>query len=158
MKTHITPLMLMCTVLAFGCADNLQVPLTNVTPVAVARVMDDSRGDPVVTFSGKPVTVRLDGSQSRDPDGEIRKYRWLSATSPNMVGVTDDAMSGLDAGSVAHDRWVPEGAAKDWPEDVMQPEVTLPNVGNYAFTLWVTDDRGRISDPSTISVRVQPAE
>jgi outer membrane receptor protein involved in Fe transport len=69
-----------------------------------------------------------------------------------------DAMSGLDAGSVAHDRWVPEGAAKDWPEDVMQPEVTLPNVGNYAFTLWVTDDRGRISDPSTISVRVQPAE
>ena len=144
MKTLTTLLLL-----AASCADNLQVPDTEVTPVAVARVLPGAS----LVYAGKPLSVTLDGSQSRDPDGTIRSYRWLSATSPDRVGVLDD-----DAGTPsAGDRWVPAGAPADWPDDVVQPVVTLPDVGNYAFSLWVIDDRGRISDPSTVTLRVQRA-
>ena len=136
----------MCCALAAACADNLQVPDTNVTPVAVARILNDDRKDPSVTLSGASVTVMLDGSRSRDPDGSIRTYRWLSATTRGD--------GELDAGASRGGRWVPDGASPDWPDDVMQPPVTLPAAGDYAFTLWVIDDRGHISDPSTISLRV----
>jgi hypothetical protein len=147
MHTLTRPIVLLCCGLGVSCADNLQVPYTNVTPVAVASILNDARKDASFTLGDQPVSVTLDASMSRDLDGEVRTYRWLSATTPDRVGSLLD-----DAG--AHGRWVPEGAAADWPDDVIRPEITLSEPGDYAFTLWVVDDRGRISDPSTISLRV----
>jgi hypothetical protein len=60
-----------------------------------------------------------------------------------------------DAGAAANTgRWVPEGEQTDWPEDVERPSVRLPGPGKYSFALWVTDDRGRISDPNTLTIEV----
>jgi hypothetical protein len=124
---------LLLTALACGCADNLQIDDTNLKPTAVARVL----GDPQLG------ELRLDGSASSDPDGSIRVYRWLSATP-----LADD-----DAG--ANERWVPSGAPADWPDDVVQPKLTLAAAGTYAFTLWVIDDRGLVSDPSHLTVQLE---
>ena len=154
MKT--SPVMLLCALLG-SCADNLQVPDTNVTPVAVARALADNPTNPVYTFTGRPVSVTLDASQSHDPDGSIRSYRWLSATTAGRLGVEADDAGAAMSGKPESDRWLPPGAPADWPEDVLQPQLSLPDVGDYAFTLWVIDDRGRISEPSTIRVRISRA-
>ena len=130
--------------LVAACADNLEVPETNVTPVAVARVLDDDRIMPSFSFSGPTLELTLDASQSRDLDGSIASYRWLSATQ----------LQDSDAGPVDPKRWVPEGERADWPEDVQQPIVRLPAPGTYSFSLWVTDDGGRVSDPSTLTIEV----
>jgi hypothetical protein len=53
-------------------------------------------------------------------------------------------------------RWLPEGKGPDWPEDTVQPEVTLDR-GVYYFTLWVIDDRGTVSDPSTVTITIGAA-
>lgn len=151
MHTLTRPIALLLCGLGASCADNLQVPYTNVAPVAVAAIQNDSRKDASFTLGAQPLSLTLDASRSRDVDGSIRAYRWLSATTPDRVGSLE-ADASLDAG--AHGRWVPQGATADWPDDVVQPQITLSEVGEYAFTLWVIDDRGRISDPSTISLRV----
>lgn len=151
--------------LADACADNLQIPETNVTPVAVARVLDDDRLMPTFEYTGTPVEITLDGSLSADPDGAIRTYRWLSATRASDVtaawpsdesGQGDTTERDSDAGSaeMPSGRWVPEGAGKDWPDDVVRPVVRLPLPGTYGFTLWVIDDRGRISDPSSLTLQL----
>jgi hypothetical protein len=49
---------------------------------------------------------------------------------------------------------VPAGARDDWPDDVMQPVVTLSE-GEYVFELWVEDNKGIISTPSTLKVTVR---
>ena len=79
----------------------------------------------------------------------IRVYRWASAT-PQV-----DEDGGADALAM-HRRWVPDGAAPDWPEDIERPELKLSAAGTYAFTLWVIDDDGLVSDPSTVTVQLQP--
>lgn len=135
-----------CVVVA--CADNLEVPETNVTPVAVARVLGDDRLMPSFSFAGSPLELTLDASMSHDIDGSIASYRWLSAT--QLQDFTPEA----DAGPVDPRRWVPEGEPADWPDDVQQPSVRLPGPGRYSFTVWVTDDGGRISDPSTLTIDV----
>lgn len=53
-------------------------------------------------------------------------------------------------------RWVPPGAPPDWPDDTMQPVVELPE-GDFAFSLWVIDDRSVVSQPSIIHVSVRTA-
>lgn len=143
--------------LALGCADNLKVPETNVTPVAVARVLDDERLMPSFPFNGESLELTLDGSQSHDADGSISKYRWLSATTPSDL--EPDAGSGGEtaaAGAKARGpgRWIPDGEATDWPDDVKRPSVRLRAPGKYSFALWVTDERGRISDPTTLTIEV----
>ena len=123
-----------------ACADNLEVPETNVTPVAVARLLDDDRVMPSVTA----LELTLDASKSTDLDGSIASYRWLSATQ----------LQDADGGPAEAKRWVPEGERPDWPEDVQRPVVRLPGPGSYSFALWVTDDGGRVSDPSTLTIEV----
>lgn len=160
MDKQTATLVLLLHALAGACADNLQIPATNVTPVAVARVLGDDSPEPNITFSGAPVAVTLDGSGSLDPDGSIQTYRWLSATTAasraQVDNVPDASQSNEDAGSdqPAGGRWIPEGASPGWPDDVAQPVVSLPSVGTYAFTLWVVDDGGRVSDPSTVVIHL----
>jgi hypothetical protein len=105
--------------------------------------------------------LTLDGTGSSDPDGEVRTYRWLSATradalAPPTAADAGAADSASDAGvdAMPQGRWVPEGASVDWPEDVAQPVVRLPSTGQYGFTLWVIDERGRISAPSSLAIEV----
>jgi hypothetical protein len=73
-------------------------------------------------------------------DGTIVAYRWLSATPP-------------DAGA---GRELAQGEQPGWPDDVAQPRVTLGE-GAWAFSLWVTDNEGAVSDPDTIKLIVGEA-
>lgn len=91
--------------------------------------------DQQLDFDGEPIEVRLDGSGSSDPDGKVASYTWRSA-----VALPD---GGVDNG--------PEGALD--PKDVQKPTITLDR-GNYAFTLWVTDDDGAVSAPDSVLIRV----
>ena len=134
-------------VAATGCRKTYVDADKNRVPVAVARAYDpsgepvDSTANdgvgPVFPFSGQPVEVRLNGTASTDMDGTIAAYRWLSATQ-------------RDGGA---GRIVAEGAEPDWPDDEAEPRVTLGE-GAWSFALWVTDDRGAISNPDTIDLIV----
>ena len=149
MKTLIS---FLCTLTA-ACADNLDIPETNVTPLAVARLLNDPSPMPSVTLSGTAaLELTLDASKSRDPDGSIRSYRWLSATKLGDLTASDGGDAGAEESTAA--RWVPDGEPADWPDDIEQPQIRLQAPGNYSFSLWVIDDRGRISDVSTLTIRV----
>jgi hypothetical protein len=133
--------------LGVGCRRNYVEGGSNRLPVAVARAVDASgepvddsvnRGlGPIFPFAGEPVEITLDARDSFDVDGRIVAYRWLSGTL-------------VDAGSA---RLRPEGAPDTWPDDRREPRVSL-GLGMWTFSLWVTDDRGAISEPDTINVVV----
>jgi hypothetical protein len=160
-----TKILLTCVLLWLaGCADNLQVPRTNITPIADARVLNqDERTVMLAASGGGTTSVTLDGSHSRDADGSVARYRWLSSTLRGLDGGPAgadraDADGGTPdtAGAAAKPppgRWIPQGADPGWPDDVAQPQVTL-GPGDYEFTLWVIDDRGEVSEPSTITIVV----
>jgi hypothetical protein len=134
-------------VLAAGCRQTYVDADKNRVPEAVARAVDvegvrvdstvNSGLGPIFPFEGEPVEVRLDARASTDVDGTVVAYRWLSATQRD--------------GDV--DRVFPEGEEPDWPADVAVPRVLLGE-GAWAFSLWVTDDQGAISDPDTINLFV----
>jgi hypothetical protein len=117
-----------CTaVTSSGCRD---APLaenvdSNMAPIAHAGPMQ------AVEYAGSPVTVKLDGSGSIDPDGTIVTYRWLSGNSP-------------DGGT---------GRSGPNPADEISPTVTL-DAGVWVFTLWVIDDEGAASEPSAVMIKV----
>jgi hypothetical protein len=181
--------------LLLGCQPNLGVPEGNRVPTADARVMGKEGQNVTVDYMGMPVRITLDGSFSKDLDGSIKKYRWLSGKRKPGTGgaaggggrggaggssaagggggaagmASDDADGGTAgsggmAGSMAgaagfsakfvEQRWVPPGAPDDWPDDVVQPVVELPE-GEWAFVLWVEDDRGTQSMPSTLKISVR---
>lgn len=158
---------LLAVLAANGCEPGLGVPEANRPPTADARVMGMEGQNALVDFKGTPVEITLDGSFSNDPDGKITTYRWLSGTkhadsslpaadnggSAGSAAADDDAGT-APAGSLA--RWVPAGAKEDWPDDVAQPEVTLPE-GEYVFVLWVIDEKNFTSAPSTLNVTVAAA-
>jgi hypothetical protein len=140
-----------------GC-DNTDLVIPNLKPIptADARVirngqsfnaqMDGGLAELTFPFSGTPVTVTLDGSHSSSPDGTIVSYRWLSGT------LADGGTERADEGGVLL-RWVPPGAAPNWPGDAEQPQVSLGE-GIWSFELWVTDSQGATSEPSTITITV----
>jgi hypothetical protein len=111
-----------------GCRD---APLaenveTNIAPLAHAGDMQE------FDYSGSPVSVTLDGSRSSDSDGTIVTYRWLSGT--------DAADGGI-------------GRAGPDPDDEVSPTVML-DAGTWTFTLFVIDDEGGVSQPSTVAIMV----
>jgi hypothetical protein len=150
---------------AIGCDPGLGVPEANRPPTADARVIGMVGQNAVIDFRGAPIEITLDGTNSKDPDGKIKTYRWLSGTKKSGGGMAA-AGSGGSAGSAAADedggtapaggitRWVPAGADENWPEDIAQPKVTLPE-GEYVFVLWVIDEKNVTSLPSTLNVTVR---
>jgi hypothetical protein len=124
----------------------------------------------VVDYMGTPKEITLDASGSKDPDGTIKSYRWLSGKklpgAPGGAAGGGGAAAGStgSAGMAAKDedgglpdvehRWVPEGAPEDWPDDVVQPKVTLTE-GEFNFVLWVQDNKGVFSTPSNLKVTVR---
>jgi hypothetical protein len=135
---------------AAGCRETYVDIGSNRLPVAVAQAVDatgmsvDSSVNhglgPIFPLQGSTVEVVLDGTASHDMDGTIVAYRWLSATL-------------LDAGA---GREIPPGEHADWPEDVAKPHVKL-GAGNWSFALWVTDNKGAVSDPDSIELIVGDA-
>jgi len=116
----------------FGCAENPLIPDPNMVPHANANA------DQVVPFAGVPVAVTLDASFSTDMDGQIREYRWLSATTPPMGGTG---------------RYVPPGEAPEWPPNEMKTVVNLPQ-GVWTLALQVVDDKGAVSLPDYVTITV----
>ena len=119
---------LLLVLAALGCRD---APLSvnvdsNMPPVAHAGDMQ------MVAYSGSPVTVTLDGSGSTDADGKVVSYSWFNG---------DDAPDGGP------------GRGEPDPADVMKPAVTL-GLGIWTFTLFVYDDAGTISQPSSVTITV----
>jgi hypothetical protein len=174
---------LLALVAAGGCDPTLGVPEGNRPPTADARVLGMIGQNAVVDYKGTPTEVTLDGSNSKDAEGPIKVYRWESGTrKPGSGGAAGAAAAGAaaagrggSAGVAAADedagtatggragggtaaggtaRWVPDGAPKDWPADVAQPKVMLAE-GDYVFVLWVEDERGVVSMPSTLKVSVR---
>jgi hypothetical protein len=157
---------LLTSAAALGCDPGLGVPTANRPPTADARVMGMTGQNAVVDYNGTPVEITLDASNSKDLDGTIKTYRWLSGTK-RPGAATAAAGSGATAGSAASDedggtapsagglvRWTPPGADEEWPDDTEQPKVTLPE-GEYVFVLWVTDNKNVTSMPSTLKVTVR---
>jgi hypothetical protein len=132
-----------------ACADEAIIREFNDLPVAVATVFDPATGATLdvapdgglapVTFpyAGTPVRIVLDARGSRDPDGHITSYRWLSGTRTPDAGVPA--------------RLVPPGQPSDWPGDEVMPAVDL-GPGLWTFSLWVRDERDAWSVPDTIRV------
>lgn len=84
-----------------------------------------------VEFADAPVTVTLDAKYSSDRDGEVTKYRWLSANfGPDCKG-----RGGID------------------PKDKQKPQVTLDE-GFWEFGLWVEDEHGAVSSQSVVTIKV----
>jgi hypothetical protein len=126
-RRFFTPFIVVLTAAAAsGCRD---APLaanvnSNMAPSAKAGPMQ------TLEYMGSPVTVKLEGSGS-DPDGTIASYRWLSGTR-------------AEGGN---------GRMGEDPQDVASPTVTLDR-GEWIFTLWVTDNEGAVSLPSTVLIKV----
>lgn len=98
-------------------------PSPNHEPVAVP-------GDAVTMVSGASVT--LDGTKSRDPDGEQLTYSWQQIAGPTAV------LTAADTPKVT----------------IKAPKVTQPQV--LGIRLTVTDPRGAIGS-AAVGVTVQPA-
>jgi hypothetical protein len=139
------------------CGKDLEINSTNQAPIADARIVRDGQsvngqgdgGAAALTFpfTGTPVAVTLDASHSSDPDGTVASYRWLSGTLAPEGGTE---LPG--EGGVMH-RWAPAGSPPNWPGDAVRPQVELGE-GIWSFTLWVVDNEGAISAPSTITITV----
>lgn len=167
-----------------GCHENPLVPKPNQIPMAVAQVIGPDGntvldpppptcpGAPKPTpsaahmikfpYNGTDVTFTLDGSHSTDGDGHIVKYQWLSATSVPDGGEGnlshDTEVMVPDAGTMtvhvkAGGRYVPSGADPAWPDDKPKDELTLGQ-GLWAFTLFVTDDRGAVGPPDSVTIAI----
>src|SRR5262245_2713669 len=131
---------------SLGCRADPTIKPANQPPVADARVVKDGtpideHTDPKMPnalkfdYSGSPITFTRAGSKSFDTDGTITAYHWLSGT------LAPDGGPRLPDGGKGPLRWVPAGAAADWPADVVAPKVDL-DMGIWAFSLWVVDNDG----------------
>ncbi|MFQ6116983.1 MAG: PKD domain-containing protein [Candidatus Bipolaricaulia bacterium] len=75
---RIVLILLSLVVLLGGCARHKPPKTENLPPRAVAALTLSGKGRLLVKFSSgeAPLTVRFDGSRSRDEDGEIVKFFW----------------------------------------------------------------------------------
>lgn len=83
-------------------------------------------------FSSTPtggLTVILDGSKSKDPDGTIVKYEWKWISGPREIFITDPAKATTEA---APDHWT-------------------PGVNKMQLTVW---DNGGLSSSATVTITV----
>lgn len=111
-----------------GYAGDDSSPVTvtvNQPPVA------DAGSDQTVTVNTQ---VTLDGTGSKDPDGDPITYTWSIQSQPagSDVQLSDSTAS--------------------------QPTFTPVVTGDYVFSLTVTDSRGGTSDPATVTVTAAKAQ
>jgi hypothetical protein len=140
-----------------GCREDPAIKPVNQIPIADARIirngesvnarMEGGAGALSFDYTGMPITITLDASNSYDPDGTIVAYHWLSATL-----APDGGIQLPDEGGVSL-RWIPPGVSLNWPGDQVKPQVTLGQ-GSWSFDLWVTDNLGAISNPDTITITI----
>jgi hypothetical protein len=146
---------------ASSCREDPLIKPANQIPIADARVIRDGMsinermdgGAAALTypFTGAPVAITLDGSNSYDTDGTIVTYRWLSGTLPGDAGTEGGTPPPNDAG-VVH-RFTPPGEAATWPGEGMQRQVELGE-GIWWFSLWVIDNDGAVSQPDAIKITI----
>lgn len=125
----------------------------NQNPVAkiVVRQGDKTIGAmDTIKLEGGSVKITLDGKGSSDPDGEVEEYQWMRTDVPASArradsGVAPDDDSGVKS-TVPRYTGDPEGKAT--------VEVTLTQVGKYRYSLWVTDDDGKVSAPASVTLTV----
>src|SRR5262245_20616961 len=116
----------------------------NKPPVAVAKAV--LGGTPVADLTkpletpGGPLAVTLDGRGSFDPDGSIKSALWLRTDVPPTVRFAGNKM--VDDGSGAM-------FTGDPPAGNAAPTMNL-DIGKHKFSLWVTDNEGRVSRPATL--------
>ncbi len=91
----------LCSVLAVACKASVVVPEANRTPIADARVEGSEAEVVEVDFTGSPVQVTLDGSFSRDAEGKIKTYRWLSGRDASPAAMPAAGSGGAAAGAGA---------------------------------------------------------
>lgn len=100
-----------------------------------------------IPFSGMPVVVMLDGSKSSDEDGQVVGYTWFRTDFPAASRV-----------AYAHDGGVPpadSGLPAFTGDPPPSPQVTLTlNAGKYRYSLWVKDNKGEISAPTSVSLQI----
>jgi hypothetical protein len=102
---------------------NVSVVRENLPPVAKAVANPAS----LIVTSGQPVTAKLEGSGSSDPDGNIKSYKW------KLAGNTP-------------------GAIIEKPDEA-NTSVQFSQPGNFSFQLTVTDEAG-LSNTASASIRV----
>lgn len=157
-RTHLRFSIALALAVCGACRD---FPIDEEAPVAIAG------GDQ--ELAAGPVDVTLDGSDSEDVDGQIVTYEWFYTGDPRGdegLGEDDAGLADVadlpvfarplpdfcppfeptpESQAFVPQRWCPVG-------DEAEIELTLDD-GVYRFTLYVTDDDGRVSaDSVTVSV------
>lgn len=107
------------------------------------------------TYDGTDIEITLDGSHSVDTDGTIAKYKWLSGTAVPDGGMGDLSHEVTTDGGTklikAGGRLIPDGEGPEWHN----AKVTLHlGAGLWAFSLWVTDDKGATSTPDSVTIAI----
>jgi hypothetical protein len=97
----------------------------------------DYRSGELIPFDGNSVTVTLDGSESTDPDGEVRRYLWFRTDVPREVRFPD-------AGQYEGD-----------PDPGETTEITFTTEGTFRVTLIVVDDDGEASTAVSAVLRIE---
>lgn len=108
------------------CAACVETPKAENRP-PVARAGADQRA----VVSAGTVHVKLDGSESWDPDGDALSWVWNVVEAPNGMQITRDV------------------------RDEAQPVVALTTWGLYIFELKVDDGLG-LSSPDYVNVWIEP--
>jgi hypothetical protein len=149
-----------CVAAASGC---MSVKADNKPPTAVASAL--LNGQPVIAgtpipFMDQPVVITLDGSHSSDADGSLTTFIWrrtdVSAAARFMLmpaGAAGMAAASGTGGMAAPPK--PSGPAfvAD-PAPTAMSQVTLTEKGTYRFSLWVKDNKGAVSAPSSVTLKV----
>ena len=116
----------------------------NKAPIAVATALVNGAEVDVskpVDYNGAPVAVTLSATKSSDPDGSIKRYLWLRTDVPSAQRYMLDP----DAGAAP-------------PDPAPGPQATVMlELGTHRFTLWVTDNEGKVSKPASIKLEVKVA-
>jgi hypothetical protein len=131
-------ILLLAVVTSNGC---LALKVDDKPPTAVAQIIVAGapvKSGAVIPFMDMPVTVQLDGTQSTDADGTIVSYKWLETDVPASARFPDGG-----------------AAFTGDPGNNSQVQVTL-SAGKKRYSLWVMDDKGLISAPSTVVVQIGP--
>lgn len=167
---------------ATGC---LEIEQPNRPPAASIEVMLNGMAvaptpvmgvpAPAYMIMGAGATVTLQGA-GLDPDGMIASYEWwrtdvskaMRSPAMPMMPAGGTGAAGMPAGGAGGMGAAGMGAAGAGgmapippppftgdPPSMATVSVELPVVGNYRYSLWVTDDGGLASVPATVTLVVR---